>query len=277
MRRPNIGWLFLFLFFVASGVCWPGGATGVVLLHGKNAFPSSPPVADLAGQLRKADFLVTGPEMPYSRGRQYDRTYEGTTAEIDAAVDELKKRGAERIVIAGHSLGANVALYYATRRSVDAVVAIAPGHTPEGKAMQRRLRSDVEKARAMIGKGQGDKQSMFDDVNQGRVSTVRTTPLIYLSWFDPDGAAVMPRNTAHLKPGTALLWVVGTQDPLFGLGASYAFDKAPPDSRNKYLVVEADHLSTPSSAASGIIAWIKGLRAADRGEQRGKVEEGGRP
>jgi pimeloyl-ACP methyl ester carboxylesterase len=267
MRRPNIGWVFLFLFFVASSVCWPGGPTGVVLLHGKNGSPGSPPVADLAGQLRRADFLATSPEMPYSRGRQYDKTYEETTVEIDAAVDELKKRGAERIVIAGHSLGANVALYYATRKSVDAVVAMAPGHTPEREAMQRRLRPDVEKARAMIEKGQGDKQSLFDDMNQGRMSTIKTTPLIYLSWFDPDGAAVMPRNTANLKPGTALLWVVGTKDPLFEQGASYAFDKAPLDSRNKYLVVEADHFNTPRSAASGIIAWLKVILAGEKVEQ----------
>ena len=272
MRRSSTGWLFLFLFFVASSVCWAGGLTGVVLLHGKNGSPSNPAIADLAGQLRKADFLVTGPEMPYSRGRQYDKTYEETTAEIDTAVDDLKKRGAERIVIAGHSLGANVALYYATRRSVDAVVAMAPGHTPEREAMQRRLRSDVEKGRAMIEKGQGNKDSVFDDVNQGRVSTVKTTPLIYLSWFDPDGAAVMPKNAAHLKPGTALLWVVGTKDPLFGQGASYAFDKAPSDPRNKYLVVEADHLSTPHAAAAGIISWIKGLRVGEKGENAPTTE-----
>lgn len=230
---------------------------GVVLLHGKNGYPGNPYVTGLAGKLRKSDILVNIPEMPYSRNRTYDRTYQDTIAEIDAAAAELKKEGATRIIIAGHSLGANVALYYAARVKVDGVIAIAPGHTPELKNFQNRVGRSVDRAREMVQEGTGDVPEAFDDINQGRPSTVRTTPAIYLSWFDPEGPAVMPGNAAHLLPGTALLWVVGTRDPLYSLGPSYAFDNAPPHPSNKYLVVNADHLNTPSVAAEEIIAWIK--------------------
>jgi predicted alpha/beta-hydrolase family hydrolase len=247
------------LLFVIADVCWASEPVGVVLLHGKGSAPGNQPVSGLAGQLREAGFLVTVPEMPYSRDRHYDKAYEECAGEIDAAVAELKNGGAKRIVIAGHSLGANVALFYATRRTADAIVAMAPGHTPERPGMRKRFASELEKARSMVEKGQGDEVSVFDDVNQGRVSVVKTTPRIYLGWFAPDGPAVMPRNVAALRQGTALLWVVGTKDPLFKSGASYAFDKARPDPRSKYLVVDADHFSTPLQAATQIIDWIKGL------------------
>jgi dienelactone hydrolase len=260
MRRFATAFAFIFcLLFIIANVCSASGQVGVVLLHGKNGFPSNPPLPEFSQQLRKAGFLVAVPEMPYSRDRHYDKAYEDSLAEIDAAVSELKKNGAEKIVIAGHSLGANVALYYATTKTVDAVVAMAPGHTPERQGMRKRLASEVEKARSMIEKGQGDVMSLFDDMNQGRVSTVKTTPRIYLSWFDPDGSAIIPRSTSRLKQGTALLWVIGTKDPLIEAGTGYAFDKAPSDPRHKYLVVEAEHFTTPSKAAKQIIEWIEGL------------------
>ncbi|MBA4417084.1 MAG: hypothetical protein C0392_04120 [Syntrophus sp. (in: bacteria)] len=45
---------------------------------------------------------VVIPEMPYSKTRFYDKSYEGIMAEIDVAVATLKKHGAKKIFIAGH-------------------------------------------------------------------------------------------------------------------------------------------------------------------------------
>jgi len=92
------------------------------LLHGKNGTPTNPCISLLASKFEQNRFVVTVPEMPYSKSRFYDKSYEDTIAEIDAAVTELKKRGANKIFIAGHSLGANVALYYVTTVSVDGVL-----------------------------------------------------------------------------------------------------------------------------------------------------------
>ena len=54
--------------------------------------------------------------MPWSFHRRYAATYDQAMTEIDAAVAELKAKGARRIVVIGHSLGANAAIGYAARR-----------------------------------------------------------------------------------------------------------------------------------------------------------------
>jgi dienelactone hydrolase len=244
------------LLWVASSMSMAAdAASGVVLLHGKDGTPRN--VLGLADAMKKNGFAVTTPEMPYSRNRNFDKAYQDMVPEINNAVAELMKQGVKRIFIAGHSLGANVALYYATRVSVDGVLAIAPGHTPELKGFASSVRDSVQLARKMVSEGKGDKIGVFDDYNQGRRETRKTTATIYLSYVDPDGLAVMPRNAAALKPGTAFLWVVGTQDLMYERGPSYAFDKAPPNPNNKDVVVDGNHMNTPAIAAQEIVTWLK--------------------
>jgi hypothetical protein len=151
------------------------------------------------------------------------------------------------------------ALYYGTRTTVDGILAIAPGGTT-GQVGQM-VQGELERARKMIAEDKGDKIGMFDDYNQGIRHTRRTTARIYLSYQDPDGSSVIPKNVAALKPGTPLLWVVGTKDPMYERGASFAFDKAPQDPRNKYVVVEAGHMETlfDTEAIKQIVAWVKGF------------------
>jgi len=205
-------------------------------------------------------FLVNTPEMPWSGGRIYDRTYEEAIEQIDSAVHELGERGAKKIFIAGHSLGANAALYYATRRTVDGVLALAPGRVPEGQTFQKNHSASLELAKSMVRAGKGDERASFDDTNQGRRFIVQTTPKIYLSYMDPEGPAVMPQSAASMKPGTPLLWVVGTYDGMYNRGPSYAFEKAPPHPQSKYVVIKSDHLNTPRDATSEIIAWLRALQ-----------------
>ena len=231
-------------------------SVGVVFLHGKGGTPSYHSMTGLSAKLRENGFIVTVPEMPYSKSRIYDKSYQDTMLEIDDAVAYLKNNGAKEIFIAGHSLGANVALHYATRTSVKGVIAIAPGHSPESKIMRTKLAADVERAKKMINEGQGNKAARFDDINQGRVFSITSTANIYVSWFDPDGSAIMPKNAAALKPGTALFWVVGTRDPSSKAGSSYAFDNAPPNPKNKYIEVDSDHMGTPTVAAGEIVNWL---------------------
>jgi len=256
LKRKVIFFILIAVFIVVP-VCEAGSKIGIVLMHGKNGSPATPSVSRLASRLDFEGFIVITPDMPYSRGRQYDKSYEDTAVEIDGAVAELKKRGANRIFIAGHSLGANVALYYGTIKVVDGVLAIASGHAIETPQFQERIGDSVERAKALLKEGKGDERARFQDTNQGINYTIRVTPKIYLSWFDPDGHAVVPRNAAALKPGTALLWVIGTQDRLYKRGSAYAFDKVPANANNKYLVVNSDHMDTPKDAAEEIVKWLK--------------------
>jgi dienelactone hydrolase len=250
--------VFVLIFFaVHSNACNAQNSTiGVVALHGKGDRAGSSGITQLVLALMQKGFVVIAPEMPYSKYRKYDKSYEETVLEIDNAVKELKKRGALKIFIAGHSMGANVALHYATQTKVDGVIAVAPGHTPDLERFQETTGDSVLRARKMVEEGKGYNREIFTDINQGNISSVEVPAYIYLSWFDPDGHAVIPRNASTMKPDTALLWVVGKLDPLYKRGTQYAFDLAPPNPRNKYLVINSNHWNTPTDAAGEIIKWL---------------------
>jgi dienelactone hydrolase len=231
---------------------------GVVLLHGKGSAPGAF-IEGLAQALQTAGAIVVMPEMPWSARRIYDATYDQAMLEIDAAVASLRQAGATRIVIAGHSMGANAAIGYAARREgLTAVIALAPGHLPEAWALRLRTRAAIAEAKTLIAQGRGDEVRSFPDLAQGIPFAVHATAKVYLSYFDPDGPAVMPANAAAMRP-VPLLWAVGVADPIFLNGRDYAFTPAAKDARSKYLVIPGMHLSTPFQAKGAVVEWLKGL------------------
>ncbi len=178
---------------------------GVILMHGKRGTNSgSSPIGELEEALREAGFLATAPEMPWSRDRGFDKTFKATIVEIDESVKELKEKGATKIVIGGHSIGASAAMAYGARRdSLAGILAIAPGHSPEHRGFTRRFSEDVAKAKAMIGAGKGNEEGEFGDLNQGEVEQYSFKAKIYYEYYRPDGPMVMPVNAANIKKGTA--------------------------------------------------------------------------
>ena len=117
----------------------------------------------------------------------------------------------------------------------------------------------VDKAREWVAAGRGDEKLTMLDFNQGQKRQVSMKAKVLLSYFDPQGLGHMPGTAAAFKTPVPLLWVVGTGDPLYRAGAAYAYDKAPAHPASKYLVVQADHLSTPNVAAAEVLAWIQAL------------------
>jgi pimeloyl-ACP methyl ester carboxylesterase len=230
---------------------------GIVLMHGKWAGPPAPPIKVLATALRAKDFKVITPVMPWGKKRMYDADYPTALSEIEASVEILRKKGAKRIIVAGHSFGANASIAYAASgREVDGVIAIGPGHCPD----LQKFDASVAKARKMIAKGKAEETASFDDNNQGQNRTISTTAKIYLSFFDPDGLGVMPKSAAAIPKPVPFLWVIGTHDHLYRHGENYVFNKVPKHPRNSYLVVNADHNGTPVVAASKIVEWIMSLK-----------------
>lgn len=230
---------------------------GIVLMHGKWAGPPAPPIQVLATALRAKGFKVITPVMPWGQKRMYDADYPTTLSEIEASVEILRKKGAKRIIVAGHSFGANASIAYAASgREVDGVIAIAPGHCPD----LDNFGASVAKARQMIAKGKAEETASFDDNPQGQHRTISTTAKIYLSFFDPDGLGVMPKSAAAIPKPVPFLWVVGTHERIYRYGENYVFNKVPKHPRNMYLVVNADHNGTPVVAASQIVEWIMSLK-----------------
>jgi dienelactone hydrolase len=140
---------------------------GVVLLHDKNGLPDRGGIVETERLLRNVGFLLAAPELPWSRKRGFDATYQQALVEIGLAVQELRLDGATRIALVGHGLGANAALgYAASRGGVDALVCLAPSHDPERH--REVFMPDVRKARNMLTTGGGDTRSLFMDVFQDK-------------------------------------------------------------------------------------------------------------
>ena len=231
---------------------------GVVLLHGKGGTPTTM-IEGLSESLRKEGALVEAPELPWSARRIYDATYDQAMVEIDAAVERLKKAGAAKIVVAGHSLGGNAAIGYAARRpGLFAVIALAPGHLPEAWALRLRTKGAIARAKQLVAAGQGDVPMSFPDLAQGIPFSIKATPAVYLSMFDPEGPAVIPKNAAAMG-SVPFLWVVGIADPIFFHGRDYGFDPGAKHPKSKYMVIAGTHLTAPFQARGAIIDWLKAL------------------
>ena len=261
-------WVFIFLSaFALHGFSMPrscpsapgGGKIGVVLMHCKDGEPDRF-IDGVASALTRHGYLVIAPEMPWSHNRRYDMSFDDAVAGIDRYVGELRARGARRIVIAGHSLGANAALRYGTLRdNLAGIAMLGPGQSPEW-TLGKMVAGSVAKARALVASGRGDEVATFDDSNQGARIQVHVTPKIYMNYFDPNGPTVMSKNAAHLRPGTPLLFVVGTRDRFYDYYTkAYAIDRAPSNPMNRFLVVNADHHGTPSRSINEFLDWLQCL------------------
>jgi len=242
-----------------------GGTLGVVLLHGKQSRPNTPGLNDISARLSSIGARVLVPAMPWE-GQGWERiavTVDQVHAMIDGFVGQLRGQGAQRIVIGGQSLGANMALSYAVaRQNVAACVMLAPGHSP---GYVYRTYSDVpgllDKAAAMISAGQGNQPFRGTDDNQGTKLTLNTTAAAYASWMNPRGPAAMQAQAPLLPASIPLLMVMGKQDPAFNFNEANVYKPAAKNPYSKYIVVNAGHRDTDFAAAAQVVSWIGGLPA----------------
>lgn len=235
---------------------------GVLMLHGKNPGSNMDPNFGLMkGNFERQGWLVSFPDMPWSRGRYLDGHLDKAVAEIASHIKGLRDQGATKIVIAGHSMGVPTGMAYAARAGdVDAMVALAPGHIPLGYYTYpccKIVHDSINEARALVAAGKGDSRERFSDINQGRQQIVITTAKDFLSYFDPTSDAEMSVTAPRMPAKTAVMTVVGEKDPLFKFVKGYYVDKLPANPKNKYLEVSGGHLDTPRVANDEVIAWIK--------------------
>jgi pimeloyl-ACP methyl ester carboxylesterase len=216
---------------------------GVLLIHGKKGGPAT--LSGLASALIAPSAITASPQMPWPGGY---RTYDAVLNEIGAQIAALRSKGATRIALAGHSIGANVALGYgAARGCVDAVIAMGPGHQPD--RFIGRTADSLNRAKQAVAAGHGGEVSTYIDVNQGDVFQVKSSAASYVSFFDPNGpAAQMTANAGRLK-GAKLLWVVGSGDP----GARAVAHGG------KVISVSAGHGGTPRAGTAEIVSWLESL------------------
>ena len=104
--------------------------------------------------------------------------------EIDAAVESLRKKGATRILVGGHSLGANTALGYGARRDgLSGLILLAPGHEPAQNGFARKVADSVGRARKLVSAGKGGRKASFRDPNVAQTKNVSTTADNQIGWI----------------------------------------------------------------------------------------------
>lgn len=215
---------------------------GVVVMHGKGGKPAN--VASVAAALSSAGAVVVNPSMSWASGY---RTYNEALDEVGGHIASLRSKGATRIALVGHSIGANIALGYGAQRGgVAAVIAMGPGHQPD--RFITKTKESLDRAKQAVAAGRGTETGTYLDSNQGQEFEIRTTAVAYVSFFDPAGPALISRNAAGLK-GAALLWVVGNGD---------APAKAVV-SGGKSITVPGGHKDTPAAGAKDVVAWLESL------------------
>jgi pimeloyl-ACP methyl ester carboxylesterase len=235
-----------------------GNTKGVVLMHGKGG--GTDWVDPLASSLRKAGVTVLVPNMPWHRDRIYDRTFEQSMGEIQAHVLKLRNSGAEKVYVAGHSLGAVAAAGYGARHSdIDGIILLAPGHFTAWPGFHRRFVDDLARAESMISAGKGAEKSTFGDVNAGKTTTRRLSAEIFRSWFSDRGPAEFVSNMQDVKGGIPILYVAGSLDRIPQTkNREYAFDLAPGNPRSSFVIIDASHLDVPRLADEVVIDWLRG-------------------
>lgn len=76
---------------------------------------------------------------------------------------------------------------------------------------------------------------------------------------DAPGIGGLPATAAALRQHMPVLWVLGSEDPLFQRGEDFAFAKAPPHPQSRYEAVKADRRGTAEAAARPLAEWLKSL------------------
>jgi len=265
MRRVFLG-LFLSVLASFAGFTPAMADTvkmGIVIMHGKGGSPDKH-VDRLARELKKAGYEVANLEMPWSHRREYDVDTAGADAEIDKAIADLRAKGAQKIFVSGHSQGGAFAVHYGATHTVDGVIAIAPGGNVSAPIFQKNLGETIERAEKLVAEGKGDKKTNLRDFESSKGTfSVRTTPKIYLTWFDSNGAMNYRQAVQSMSEKTPVLWLVAERD-YKGLRRINPpmFDLLPENPHSKMLEPKSDHIGAPTASIDMIIKWTEEVAAS---------------
>jgi len=234
---------------------------GIVIMHGKGGSPQ-PWTEVLARGLEQKGMLVANIEMPWSKRREYDVPTATAAEEVLAALAGLKGRGAQKLFVAGHSLGGTFAVHFGGVHPVDGIIAIAPGGSVESPTVAQALAPSLARARQLIGEGKGREKAQLMDYepSKGGAYPIMSPPESYVTWFDPAGAMNATRTGRELK--APILYGVATQDyPGLRKINPPRFKGFPAHPMNKYFEPEADHLNAPSASIEEVASWTAAVAA----------------
>ena len=246
----------------AVAAAGPGKAprVGIVLLHGIGATGAS--LDGLAARWRAQGWDVVAPDLPYGGPAAFSRPVAEGERVVREALQALRRRGADKLVLAGFSLGGFFAAHVAARERVDALVAIAPN----GGADMKKLDDEVARARQLVAAGRGDQPTVMKDadvVGPARYDLPAAVPSAWLTWFDPAGAMNWQRVWQALPAGLPVFLVVPTRD-LANLRKVKAalWAGLPPHPAHRLYEPRSDHLGAPMASADEAASWLRQVLGA---------------
>jgi len=233
---------------------------GIVIMHGKGGAPNRH-VSELASALEAQGFLVANLDMPWSGRRNYDVAVAVAEAEVETALSALRAKGAKKLFVAGHSQGGLFALYFGGKHIVDGVIAIAPGGNVASPMFLQKLGEPVALARKLIADGKGEEKASLADYEGAKGSyPVNTTPAVYLTWFDPEGAMNQTFAVQHINPAIAVLFISPANDyPGLLKVKQQMFDALPKNPHNKLYEPGGSHINAPAASVKEIAEWTRAI------------------
>ena len=211
--------------------------------------------------LYEEGYLVESPICAWSKIKKYSLPVDEALQDcISPRIDRLKNKGAKKIVVLGKSLGANMAIRAGVViDGIDAIIAMAPGHRPEKPFIMKKHSADVEHARGKVKNGKGEEFFNYMDNNQGKEKSLEVRAANFLSWFDPNGKAVMGTNAPKIKNGIPFLWIAGSDDYISDGTGKSIYDSVPKNSLSKFILVDGGHGDVRENGKGKILEWLKGL------------------
>ena len=228
---------------------------GIVLLHGIGATGAS--MEPLAARWRQNGWSVSTPDLPYGGPAAFSRDVAAAEAIVTGELEKLRRGGAERLVLAGFSIGGFFAAHMAGRTQVDALVSIAPN----GGSDMKKVEDQLARARELIAQGRGQQPTLLYDaavVGSERYELPAATPAAYVSWYDPNGVMNWRGVWQRLRAGTPVFLVVPTKD-LANLRKvkKELWEGLPPHRANRLYEPRADHLGASMASADAAAAWLR--------------------
>ena len=236
---------------------------GIIIMHGKGGSPAHH-VAQLASGLETKGYLVANLEMPWSGGRSYDVPVAAAESEVEAALAQLRAKGAAHLFVAGHSQGGLFALYFGDRHPVDGIIAIAPGGNVASPSYREKLGDAVSRARQLAAAGKADEKTQLLDFEGSKgVYAIWCTPANYLSWFDPDGAMNELKAIKSMDPKVPVLFVAPTGDyPPLQASRQLMFGALPPHPLTRLYQPNSNHLGAPAASIEEVARWTAQVAAS---------------
>lgn len=239
---------------------------GYLFLHGKNSGPNSPycTMVELVNSFKlRAGELVDYVPYSWGYGEIYSQPFEVVVAEVDAAIARLQAAGADHIHIVSHSIGCNVALYYATQRTnFDSIVLLAPAHNTHTLKMQFLTEWSRRKANTLLGTDEYDttKIEQFVDNSVNDVEIVDSTAINYLSYMDPTGNTNMVANLAKIPRPLNVLLIAGRLDMTQVGVLPTLFNKINKTSLSTYRITNDTHISVSgTNNYETILDWTRSV------------------